>query len=733
MEKFFIHLPKFFTRQIFRLIFIISLLFTAGAFPHDNNKLELKGFVTSISESSLDVDGLTLNVTSETEIKDEDGNNISLSDLMAGDFVETKSALTPEGMFIASEIKIDNEGEQESELEVRANIEAIDSSSIRVSGIEVFVDENTRIKRDDETIEFEDLMTGDNVEVVAEYIPGAYFLADKINVEEEIHNDEDFETKGFIAQLGDSTLTVNGFLFTVNELTIIKDHDVVISFYDLNVGDFVEVKAVLLPDSSLLATKIEREDNHENEIEFEGTIESIDSINSSFAVNSITVFVNDETEIFGEDHEPISFSDLMVGMFVEVKAVLQSDSTLLALKIEIEDGEKQRITVKAAIDTIYSNILVVGGITFETDSNTVILDEDKNPITFNDLEIGMFVKVKGVLLSPGVYLALKIRVKDFWHRSIEMSGAISSVTNNRVKIGNAEFYFTPETVFLDELGNLTDKSYLSDGMKIYVRSVKNIQGIEEAVRIKVQHQSEFEFEGIVNSVTGSSVTIGNQTIELKNYTLITYVNDEQVTLQDLKVGDYVISQIISIPDQTYKASYISISNSPDIMKSTGTVTEITNDHIVISQNVYQANSSTIILNSDFDLIDYNSIKVGAVVTIRAKNSDSGHPLALQIQIPANGVSDVNGNGLPKEYSLMQNFPNPFNPSTIIRFSIPERAFVSLRVYNVLGEVVANLLNENLDQGTYNINFNASNLTSGVYFYRIEANNFSQANKMLLVK
>jgi hypothetical protein len=810
MKTFVIYLADLLSRRPTQLIFIITFFYTAGAFPHDNNKLELKGFVTNVGEFSLDVDGLTLNVTEETEIKDEDGNHIVLSDLMVGDFVETKSNLSPEGMFIASEIKIDDEGEQESELEIKADIEAIDSSSIWVSGIQLFVDDNTQIKRDDETIEFEELMIGDNVEVDAEFIPNTYFLADKIKVEEEGNHDEDFETEGLITELGDSTLTVNGFLFAVNEFTKIKDDDDIISFYDLNVGDFVEVEAVFLPDSSLLATEIEREDDHENkiefdgmiesidstnmnlvvsgtlvytndeteifgedhepfsfndltvgmfvevkailqpdstllatkikveddddnEIEFEGTIESIDSTNFSLVVNSIIVFVNDDTEIFSEDHEPISFNDLMVGMFVEVKAMLQPDSTLLALKIEIEDGERQRINIKATIDTLYSNTLVVGGITFETDSNTVILDNDKNPITFEDLEIGMFVKVKGTLISPGVYLATKIRIRDFWHRSIDMSGEISDVSSVKAKIGNVEFYFTPETIFLDELGNLVDNTYLNNGMLVNVRTVKNIQGMEDVVRIKVQHQSEFEFEGLVNQVIGNLVTIGNQTIELQDYTFITYVNDEEVTAQELQVGDYVTSQFISQSNQSNKASYITISNSPDIIKSTGVVTEITTEHIVISQPVYQVNSSTVILNSNFDLIDYNSINVGDVVTIWAKNSNSGNPMALQIQIPMNGTTGVNGNGLVTEYSLLQNFPNPFNPSTTIRFTIPERAFVTLKVYNILGEVAANLVNENLNQGTYSINFDASNLPSGVYLYKIEANDFLQVNKMLLVK
>jgi len=93
------------------------------------------------------------------------------------------------------------------------------------------------------------------------------------------------------------------------------------------------------------------------------------------------------------------------------------------------------------------------------------------------------------------------------------------------------------------------------------------------------------------------------------------------------------------------------------------------------------------------------------------------------------VSEV----VPSEYSLEQNYPNPFNPSTTINFSIPVEAFVTLDVYNAIGQKVASLVNEDKSAGTYNVDFNASNLTSGIYFYKISAGNFTETKKMILMK
>ncbi len=96
-----------------------------------------------------------------------------------------------------------------------------------------------------------------------------------------------------------------------------------------------------------------------------------------------------------------------------------------------------------------------------------------------------------------------------------------------------------------------------------------------------------------------------------------------------------------------------------------------------------------------------------------------------------GVEEVDG--LPTVYALEQNYPNPFNPSTTIRFSIPEAGNVKVSVFDALGREVAELLNEELTPGNYDVNFNASSLSSGIYLYRIQASDFVQVKKMILIK
>ena len=91
------------------------------------------------------------------------------------------------------------------------------------------------------------------------------------------------------------------------------------------------------------------------------------------------------------------------------------------------------------------------------------------------------------------------------------------------------------------------------------------------------------------------------------------------------------------------------------------------------------------------------------------------------------------NQLITDVFLFQNYPNPFNPTTTIKFSIPKYDFVTIKVFDILGKVAATLFNKKLESGTYEVKFNGSNLSSGIYFYRLEAGKFSKTKKLLLIK
>ena len=97
-----------------------------------------------------------------------------------------------------------------------------------------------------------------------------------------------------------------------------------------------------------------------------------------------------------------------------------------------------------------------------------------------------------------------------------------------------------------------------------------------------------------------------------------------------------------------------------------------------------------------------------------------------------GVNTINTK-IPATYNLSQNYPNPFNPVTKINFELPKSGFVTLKLYSILGEEVKTIVNQEMNAGTYSVNFDGSALSSGTYFYKLESNGFAVTKKMLLVK
>jgi len=132
------------------------------------------------------------------------------------------------------------------------------------------------------------------------------------------------------------------------------------------------------------------------------------------------------------------------------------------------------------------------------------------------------------------------------------------------------------------------------------------------------------------------------------------------------------------------------------------------------------------LNNEFaDSLTHNFLLVEVLPPIITIYNLFGDPNPV-------GVERIE-NLLPSDYQLEQNYPNPFNPSTKIRYSITEYSFVTLKVYTLLGEEIETLVNSEQSAGVYEATFDASNLSSGIYFYTIQTDNFSSTKKMILIK
>lgn len=113
-------------------------------------------------------------------------------------------------------------------------------------------------------------------------------------------------------------------------------------------------------------------------------------------------------------------------------------------------------------------------------------------------------------------------------------------------------------------------------------------------------------------------------------------------------------------------------------------------------------------------------------------SSTEHSTYRRLLSESTGINFISSE-IPSNYSLFQNYPNPFNPSTNIKYQISKNSFVILKVYDLLGREISTLVNELQKAGVYEIQFSNSGLTSGIYFYRMQAGNYSETKKMVYIK
>ncbi len=156
----------------------------------------------------------------------------------------------------------------------------------------------------------------------------------------------------------------------------------------------------------------------------------------------------------------------------------------------------------------------------------------------------------------------------------------------------------------------------------------------------------------------------------------------------------------------------------------------------LSASYYQTSDSGLVAYWKFDELEDLGVNSDGPDDVRDLSVNGNHiDLEGDAFIEIGGPTSVETISLeiPDVYILEQNYPNPFNPNSAISFSIPEATFVSLKIFNSLGEEVETLIAKELVAGNYKYNWEAIGLTSGIYFYRLEAERFVQTKKMVLIK
>ena len=208
--------------------------------------------------------------------------------------------------------------------------------------------------------------------------------------------------------------------------------------------------------------------------------------------------------------------------------------------------------------------------------------------------------------------------------------------------------------------------------------------------------------------------------------------------------------IVYIPFYGFGTGHVfkSTNGGTNWIDITGTLPDIPTISVLVDPNnsdhVYVGNDLGVNVSTDggSSWQDYNDGLPSAVIAMDLNITNSNN--MLRVATHGNGVFEIkllstvvttltDDDAIISDFRLEQNYPNPFNPNTKIKYRIPEFEFVSLKVLDVIGNEVATLVNEHKSEGDYEVNFDASNLSSGAYFYTIEVGSFVETKKMILLK
>ncbi|UCF65291.1 MAG: T9SS type A sorting domain-containing protein [bacterium] len=624
----------------------------------------------------------------------------------------------------------------DDDIRVEGKIQLLGVDHLQVTGILFYVDNNTEIKgQHGALLQFTDLKLGDSVEVRADMTLQGYYLATRIELGD---RGEELEVEGKIQEIYPDSLKVGGIFIQVDQSVEVRgEHGQPLQYSDLMVGYFVEVRAELRGSGKYFAYRIDLE--HEStELEFRGNIETIGA--NSITVNTVILEVGGDTQIRGSMGQTLTLNDLMIGDKVEVKAILLPSGTYLALRIRLENEFEHEIEFKAPIDSIYSDTLLIAGLEFWVDLQTIILGDNQKPLALSDLQVGFIVEIKGSLLQDGTIYASLITVEDFWQAEIEIKGEITSLGNDWLTVNELRFTINSQTIVLNDNNTLIPFSDLQPGQIVEVKARKQQANTLLAIRIKLEREDgkELEMKGFIENIAAGNVQVSGIVFLTDQNTAVLNHANQSISLNDLKPDMFVEVKAFLQGSGSYLATRIKIEDDFNFVKISGKVSDIQSNTISVGSSPVNLNSQTIFINQQYVPISLSNITVGQAVTLWADFKTASSPQMLQLKIDGignvTGINDVSINKLtPASFQLDQNYPNPFNPSTTISFTLQNSGLVTLMVYNILGEQLEVLVNGVTAAGTHSVSFDATNYPSGYYFYTLAVEGQRETRKMLLVR
>jgi photosystem II stability/assembly factor-like uncharacterized protein len=381
-------------------------------------------------------------------------------------------------------------------------------------------------------------------------------------------------------------------------------------------------------------------------------------------------------------------------------------------------------------DLFWFNEFDVSGFDFELDAFQFYMKTDQ--AISNLIDAGIYDQL-GNLLSYGE-LSLDLAPSGSWFE-IPLHSPLSFKDGETFAIELQSKSFISFVAGVDTDAMIKNKSYYFNwGTSVY-DNLNTISGFENGAFL-IRAVGTKSGGGNQNPVAVANVS----KTQAEVYESITfdasqsYDNDGQIVNYSWNFGDGKNSDQASVTHSftqanTYTYTLVVTDNQGAIGQTSGQliISDPSNQFVTVEPSsgiIPPGGNQNIVITLNAQSLQEGSYTGQVIITTNGGN----------ITLPIDYLVDVEKlEGISLEYNLSQNYPNPFNPSTSIEFSIPNTSNVSLTIYDMLGKEVLKLLDEKKYMGTYKVNFNAANLASGIYVYRLETNEFSDSKKLILLK
>ncbi len=407
-------------------------------------KLEVSGEIESVTDSSVTVSGYEFQLHEHTRIVVEHHFEIGRIALIPGADVEVLAIVHPDSSLWAVLIKVEHI--PGVEIEEKGEIEEVGSDFLVVNGTEFLLLPETLVFNSDRRRSDRGLLQpGLPVLVKGLELDDGSTVALVVMARKRLH--ERVKRTGRIQSMTDHSLTVFGATFEVDSTTVVLDeHSMVADFDTLQLNMLVTVHGYWQNSGILFAEEIKMRRRAGDGVEVKAIIDSLEL--EWIHLAGLKFLVTDQTRVVDESKNPMDYSQLAPGQFVQIHGRRLPDGVNIALRIRLRDQAEDHFELFGSISHIGGDTLVVEGRNVLTTAETEFTDRHETPLTLSDFSVGDYVKVRAEVTAAGELVALKVRRKE----TAESQGVAETGADG------ASFNLGATTVLLDDNTFITDAS-----------------------------------------------------------------------------------------------------------------------------------------------------------------------------------------------------------------------------------------------------------------------------------